>query len=216
MEKKYESDMTPKEKRQFELEKMSSMTLFQKLEYLWTYYKIWLVVLIGVIFVLYLVVTAYQGFRSVDLLSIAVFDSDYTKEEQTKALEEDLLAAIGTGDKYEKVLIDASVTSGEDYTDVMKSSVVAMSGTTDLFVCSRDTYIQYEENEMFFDWEEILGEEYTEYEEYMSEGMLELSASPKWEEYMLTSYEPVYAGVLVNSKNADNVKKFVEFFFEGI
>ncbi|HIR25025.1 MAG TPA: hypothetical protein IAB34_05930, partial [Candidatus Egerieimonas faecigallinarum] len=45
MEKRYESDMTPKEKRELERKKLASMTLGQKIGYLWEYYKIWLLIL---------------------------------------------------------------------------------------------------------------------------------------------------------------------------
>ena len=37
-QKKYESDMTKKEKRQFEKQKLSNKTSKQKIEYLWDYY----------------------------------------------------------------------------------------------------------------------------------------------------------------------------------
>ena len=39
MEKRYESDMTRKEKRQNELKKLKSMTFKQKAAYIWEYYK---------------------------------------------------------------------------------------------------------------------------------------------------------------------------------
>ena len=40
MEKRYESDMTRKEKRQNELKKLKSMTFKQKAAYIWEYYKL--------------------------------------------------------------------------------------------------------------------------------------------------------------------------------
>ena len=38
-QKRYESDMTPKEKRELERKKLKQMTAGQKLEYIWAYYK---------------------------------------------------------------------------------------------------------------------------------------------------------------------------------
>ena len=40
-QKRYESDMTPKEKRELERKKLKQMTAGQKLEYIWAYYKQW-------------------------------------------------------------------------------------------------------------------------------------------------------------------------------
>ena len=40
LDRKYERQMSGKEKRKFEAEKMRQMTLKEKIEYLWMYYKI--------------------------------------------------------------------------------------------------------------------------------------------------------------------------------
>ena len=39
-QKRYESDMTPKEKRELEKKKLKQMTFPQKVEYIWAYYKL--------------------------------------------------------------------------------------------------------------------------------------------------------------------------------
>ena len=46
-QKRYESDMTPKEKRELERKKLKQMTAGQKLEYIWAYYKPHMAVALG-------------------------------------------------------------------------------------------------------------------------------------------------------------------------
>ena len=48
-QKRYESDMTPKEKRELERKKLKQMTAGQKLEYIWAYYKPHMAVALGII-----------------------------------------------------------------------------------------------------------------------------------------------------------------------
>ena len=214
MEVKHESDLTPKEKRQLEFQKLKAMTLGQKIEYLWTYYKVWLVVLLAVILVGSIVATMIQNGMKVELLSIAVVDADLNAQDGVDQMQGDLLSYMGTGDKYETITVDASSRSGEDYTDVTKRMVLIASGTVDLFICNQDTYEEYDEQGGFREWSEILGDDYGQYEQYMTDGVLDLSKSEKWQEYGITYYEPVYAGVLAASDKDENLKQFVEFFFE--
>ncbi|OUP79520.1 hypothetical protein B5F07_21890 [Lachnoclostridium sp. An169] len=214
MEQKHESDLTSKEKRQLEFQKLKSMTFRQKIEYLWTYYKIWLVVLLAVIMVGSIIVTMVQNAMKVELLSIAIVDADMNAQEQIDRMTDDLLDYIGTGDKYETITMDASAGSGDDYTDVTKRMVLLASGTVDLFICNEETYEEYDEQGGFRDWSEILGDDYGQYEQYMTNGVLDLSKSEKWQEYGITFYEPVYAGALAASEKDENLKAFAEFFFE--
>ena len=52
-------------------EKMRGMTLVQKIDYLWTYYKIWLLVpvVIGVVF--YIISTTYRASQENELVSVS-------------------------------------------------------------------------------------------------------------------------------------------------
>ena len=61
LDRKYERQMSGKEKRKFEAEKMRQMTLKEKIEYLWMYYKIIFLIPVIIGVVIYLGVTMYQG-----------------------------------------------------------------------------------------------------------------------------------------------------------
>lgn len=51
-QKRYESDMTPKEKRELEKKKLKQMTFPQKVEYIWAYYKLHMAIALAIILVI--------------------------------------------------------------------------------------------------------------------------------------------------------------------
>ena len=77
MEKRYESDMTRKEKRQNELKKLKSMTFKQKAAYIWEYYKGVFAGIIIACVIISIGVQMFQNSQLKSLLSIAVVDSNY-------------------------------------------------------------------------------------------------------------------------------------------
>ncbi len=213
-EKRYESDLTNKEKRQLEWKKLKTMTWGERIQYLWAYYKIWLAALIAVIFVVWIGVTSWQNSQMVVLLSVAVADTTLDSSEGAEKMEEDLIAYLGTGDSKETISLDTTVQSGDDYTAVIKKTVVMATGSTDVLICGEDMYNEYEEQGAFVSWEEVLGDDYASYESKLVDGKLDLSTSPKWKDYGMTEYEPVYAAVLASSENQANAAKMAEYFLD--
>ena len=216
MEQKHESDMTPNEKRQAEIEKLREMSLGEKAGYLWTYYKIWLLIPVILIIVIWQGIQIYHNAREVELLSIGIADTGLDTTNGQEALESDLLGLLGTGDKYEVITLDTGISSGDDSAAVMKRATVMGAGTMDMLICGEELYEEYEAQGAFADWEEILGEDYRKYEEYFDDGRLDLSKSARWDSYGLVSYEPVYAGALVSSDKTDALRQFAEYFLSDM
>ena len=215
MEKRYESDMTLKEKRQNELKKLKSMTFKQKVGYIWTYYKGVFAGIIIACVIISIGVQMFQNSQLKSLLSIAVVDSNYNHDEQVEALQNDFLAYAGTGDKHEVVDVDTSLLSGDDYNAVVKMTVVMGAGTADMMFCGEETYKKYKQQEAFLSWKEILGDDYSKYEDYMTDdGRLDLEKCPNWEKYNMVYYSPVYAVVMSSSKNLENCIKFLEIMVQ--
>ncbi len=213
MEKRYESDLTPKERRQREYEKIKNLGFKQRIEYFITYYKIVPVMILVAILIIYLVGTMIHNANLVTLLNIALVDASYEPTKTTEELEQTLLEYIGTGDKHERVMVDATASSSEDYTAVMKMTVVMAASETDILVCNKAVRERYQSQEAFLDWKEVLGEEYASYEKYMTDGCLDLSKSEKWKEGGWTIYEPSYACVLASTENLDQIRGFVKYFY---
>ena len=78
-----------------------------------------------------------------------------------------------------------------------------------------ETYKKYKQQEAFLSWKEILGDDYSKYEEYMTDdGRLDLEKCPNWEKYNMVYYSPVYAVVMSSSKNLENCIKFLEMMVQ--
>lgn len=208
--------MTPKEKRQAELEKLRGMSLGEKAGYLWTYYKIWLLVPVILIFVIWQGMQIYHNMQEVELLSVGVVDTNLNTEEGQETFESDLLKLLGTGDENEVIALDTGLSSGDDSASAMKRATVLGAGTLDLMICGEELYDSYDAQGAFADWEEILGEDYGKYESYFVDGRLDLSRSAKWDSYGLVIYEPVYAGALVSSENTEALRQFAEYYLSDV
>lgn len=210
MEKRYESDLTRKEKWQLELKKLKGMGFKDKVIYICTYYKIVFAGILGLIIVISLGMQIYHNSQLVELLSIAIVDAGFEASEKADLLDADLLEYMGTGDKNEIIQLDTTVMSQDEYSAVMKLTVVLGTGSTDILICNDVIYDKYKAQDGFLEWEEILGEDYSEYEQYMTNGMLDLSKCKNWEKYNMVYYEPTYAAVIASTKKPKNCVKFLE------
>lgn len=145
LKKKYESDLTSKEKWQLELQKLKKMNLKQKIIYIFDYYKFVFVWIVIIFIFICLGIQIYQNSKKIELLSVAIVDVRYDKDEESERLKSDLLEYMGSGEKNEEITLDTSAMSGEDYTATIKMTIVMGTGTTDIVICDEDTYNKYEE-----------------------------------------------------------------------
>lgn len=212
MEMKHESDLTPREKRQMEIRKIKSLPFRKKIPYLWTYYKSWLVILLIIIAFAAFIVTVVRNRMTEELISVGIEDTHPDSQLAMDQLEAELLEYMGTGEGLEKVSVDGSFISGDEYTAMTKRMTTIAAGDLDVFICGEDTYQEYKSQNAFREWSEVLGDSYEKYEQYMTDGTLDLSKCPKWQEYGITLYEPVYAIVFAPDEENNKVLDFLEFF----
>lgn len=211
-EEKHESDLTRQEKARMRWELIRSLKGKERFAYLWTYYKSYLVLLAILLAGISLLVTCIRNITTRELLSIAVSDVDPETETGRERLEEDLMELLGSGRGREKVTLDTSLQSGESAAMLMKWSVIIGGESTDLLICDGSVWENYQN--AFKPWEEVLGEQYGNYAEWIDEkGRLDLSSSEIWQEYGLVSYEPVYAAVLLDSEKDQEILAFLEYLF---
>lgn len=210
MTQKYESDLTPKEKRSLEIQKIKSLKGKKKIEYLWTYYRSLLLVLLLIVAVIGTIVTAIQNKQRNPVLSLAVVDANY--EADTAPLEEDLLKYLKASGKHDEVVINTTATSSGN--NVKLAILLSVESNMDAVVCNPDVYNSYQQEGYFFDWKELLGDDYGNYEKYMTNGVIDLSKVPAWKNAEYTLYEPAYLAVLQNSKHTDAVLQFLKYFVE--
>lgn len=218
MEKRYESDMTPKEKRELERKKLASMTLGQKIGYLWEYYKIWLLILAVVIMFISMFVTMYQNSQKISLMGLAVANS--TTLSDTSGVTEDLIEMLGTGDEHETVTVDTSYYFNEDIANtdpniIMKFSTMVAAQSIDVLISSEHVMDYYKDQEMFLMPSEYLSEEQiAALGDRVSEYGVRIDGSSLLEKWDLVAYEPVYFTVIANSPNVENAVKLLEKLVE--
>lgn len=128
MEQKHESDMTSKEKRQAEFRKIRSLKGKARLQYFWMYYKILYFLPFILAGAVWFSLFIYGNMQEKVLLSVAVCDTKGDAEQNTRKMQEDLLAVLGSGDRHETVKLDSSVSSGDDSSSVTKRTVVLGRG----------------------------------------------------------------------------------------
>ena len=111
-ERKDELDLSKKERRLIEKEKLKGMGIGKKLEYIWMYYKPVIFGVIAAIALVFGVRDYYEGLKVKTVLSVAVVDS---RIEDTDSTAEEIKEQLGyEGDKYSRVEINVNMTSNED------------------------------------------------------------------------------------------------------
>jgi hypothetical protein len=215
MDKKYESDLTFKEKRKLELQKIKNLSWQKRMEYLWTYYRYLIIVALAVILVIGTGVTMFQNQQRTQLLSIAIIDANPDKITAIEELKEELLSYLGQKNKQDEVFIDTAATSVDTEENTAKLvMVMSVVSDTDVVVCNQEVYDKFRYESIFVDWKELLGDEYETYETYMTDGIIDLSRMSKWEEGGYTSYSPAYLCVLKKSEHLEKARSFLDYFLE--
>ena len=209
---RYESDMTRKEKREIEKEKLSTMSIGGKLGYIWTYYKGAMAAVLGVILLIVFICQMIENSKYHTILNVSVVDAQ-TMDDQDK-IQDKLQKEFGTENKYDQVTFDTSYMIGDvekaDYNTVMKFTTVIAAKDMDILITTQNVYNHYKEEEMFMDLSTIFTPE--ECERYgISKGtdMLDITNTPWLEKHKWVQYEPVYLTVISNTQNQDKVKEFI-------
>lgn len=210
--KKYETDLTRKEKRQLEAEKLKTMNKSEKIEYIWTYYKLYFFAAVLVIIGLVIAFNSYQESKVKTQVSIAVIDAKGDAVDARDELEKELHTYMCGDDKFKKISLDTAMSSADSYTFNIKLDTLLGTKSLDVIICDEKTYNDLKQKEVFSDWEEVLGESYAKYEPYIIDGNLHIESSEKLKNSEVIPYTPVYLGVVRNSTKIEAAKKTVTYF----
>lgn len=211
MEKKYESDLTRREKWQKQMGTIRKLKGKERLEYLWQYYKIIPAFCLVIVLVVYTVVVMISNSMNDTLLSVVVVDSAKTSDEAAAELQDEILKIIGTGEKHDYVETVLSATSLDTEENIAKLRVsLSTAGEADVVVCGEDVYKEYSAQGAFADMEELLGDSYEDYEEYMTDGQIDLTKCPDSFLSSYADYSPAYLCVLVHSERTENAVELIK------
>lgn len=197
-----------------EIKKIRALHGRKRAEYIWEYYK----AVFGLIMVCMLVTggiwSSVSKAQEKTVLSMVIIDADRGKPEAFNQLErelEDVLTGSGT---KECVTIDTSATTNENPEAVMNMVMkLSVAEDHDAVVLNQAQWQRFEKEGSFAEWEEILGDSYPEYAQYIQGSGLLVSESKKWTAGGYVQYEPSYLCVLDKTERIDAVKGLVKYLF---
>ena len=206
-----ETDLTKKERRQIEKEKLKGMGTGKKLQYIWMYYKVHMLCVILAIGAVCLGINLYQHSKMETVLSIAVVNAGNFSDDK---LEKDILDMLDIDNKYAEVSVAQNLMTdetGEDFDYYARIAYVTeiQSATVDVLVMPKELYEHEKDSGVYADMKELFGDKIFETLGAADEQHLELEGGKAAEEFGL-SYKPVCICVPGNVKNKDNALKWIQ------
>ena len=169
-----------REKRRQERQKIASLHGKKRLQYLWDYYKVWLVFLAIAIVAVNIAVTIVRGLMTKTLLQVSALSADYSATGDQ--MQKDFSSYIGGLKKHEELSFDLSidlhpgaVTQAEQVADV-KLQVQVSSGTLDVVLVPDYAFSYIQQRGMLMSLDDVLSPE--EIETYGKAGDLAYASAP--------------------------------------
>lgn len=190
-------------------EQWKKMTFLQRVEYLWMYYKIWLVIVVSFVGIIWIGILMYRGTHTTVLLNVAVVEGDSQKtEDLTKQFME--YEEISEHDGIVRVKANIPDEDGTTSTQTILTTLFGAEAV-DVLICTEKVYEEYKDQGGFLSMSEVLCEENDSYDEnVMKDGIIFSSDSVLGHEGVV-SYDKIYVIVPVNSKNQKMASQFIRF-----
>ena len=196
-------------------EKMKGMTLIQKIDYLWTYYKIWLLVPIGIGFIIYMGCSIYRAQTENVLVNAVVVGSML---QDTEKVSRDVKNYMGKDGKHDVVTLQTNIPDD----NMGQASTVALSTivgakTVDVIVCPKNVYEHFSGQQAgVIPMDEILGDKFTQYGEIVQENAVVVSDSQFMKDTLGIPYDEVYLFVVANAPHKEGAAQFVQYVLENL
>ena len=138
-------------------ETWGTMTLGQKIEYLWMYYKGWFAGALCLVLVICIGVSMYKGIRTKVLLNAVVIGGNDLKAEW---LEESFAEYADISEKDGVLQIRTNIPDdGGEMTSTTALTTLMGADAIDVLVCPKRVYEDYSAHDGFLDMKELLGAE---------------------------------------------------------
>lgn len=189
--------------------KWGSMTFWQKLEYIWMYYKVWLFVALALVGVIWLGITMYQGIHTKVLLNVVVVEGNSTKADK---LAEEFTEYAGIHKKEGVVRMKTNVPN-EDGTTSSQTVLTTLFGAeaVDVLICTKEVYEEYCDQDGFSSMEEVLKDEERIENNSLTEDALLLSDDSILKGEGIVAYDEIYLTIPVNCQNKEMAKQFIKY-----
>lgn len=215
---KNESDLSKKERRLIEKEKLKGMGLGKKLEYIWMYYK---PAIFGVIAAIALVFAARDYYENAKMNTVLAMSVVNCTANETTTLAQEIKEDLGFGDdKYSRVEIGVNLTTDTDgneldYYAQMAYVTQVQAGSLDVIVMPEALYKTLDEGGAFDDILNIVGEEtWKSFGEQTDTRHLVISDRQLLEK-MGVSYEQACIVIPVNAPNKENAAEWLRNMAES-
>ena len=208
-----ETDLTKKERRRIEKEKLKGMGTGKKLQYIWMYYKVWIFAAIGIVFLAFGIRSWIENARTKTVLSIAVTDSAGSDYE---TVQENLKELLGIDqDPYQKVDITETLVSNENGTQLDTYSQVAFvtkvqAQAFDVVLMPETLCSSFEKEGYFMDLDQLLDQDTLQAAGQKVQENHILVSDQSLKEQFGVKYEPVCVAVLVNAQNTEAALKWLK------
>ena len=208
-EKNHASDLSRKERRLLEKEKLAGMGLGKKLEYIWMYYK---AVIFGVIFLVAAVFIGwdiYQNAQIRNILSVYVVNGGMM---DTQPLQDQAMELLAANEKKESVTVNSSLSTDKegkefDYTSQMVFVTQLQAGTMDVMVMPEALYETLKKEEIFMDLTGLLE---TEIFGALLQGDCLQFEREELKDQIPLGYDSVCVAVLTNAENPENAVEWMK------
>ncbi|MCI8483188.1 MAG: hypothetical protein HFH41_02475 [Lachnospiraceae bacterium] len=219
-QKKHESDMTKKEKRELERAKLASMDGKEKAEYIFAYYKLHIAVLIGMIVFSIGIGVWVDNLQNETILYAAVVNGtelDTAVMEEFRALREDT-------ERRNKYILDTSIVISDqagfaelEYASRMKLKTLVGGETADIYICPEELYQEYSgQDGILIPVEQLMGREFVEsHREICRKDAVQVENSQVLEQYGYQKNGAAYLVVFSYAKHQDAAADFIRFLVDG-
>ena len=216
-ERRFESDMTKKEKRQMNWKRLKSLHGKAKREHIWAYYKVPLFGILAAIIILLFGINWIQTLRYDQILYVGVLNNTSADAE---SLSRDFKAFIGNDNKFDKVDFDTSLSiesqsEAQDTSGQIRFDVYTATALYDAVLVDEINFNKYKELDTFQPVAGILNEENEDYAPLITDGKgLKLEDNAVLNAYGIETQEPLYLMVGSKTKQEENVNALIAFLME--
>ncbi len=204
-------DMTAKEKRLLEKEKLQGMGFKKKMEYFFMYYK-WVPILIIVVIIA--VVGGYRWYEHAKIETVLSVSAVNTKAQDFIEEQEKIRKILGAESKYEQVSVIGNFSTDQtgkdlEYYSQMSFMTQMQAGTLDVVIMPESMYKTESRKGILENMGTVLGEDaYKNFAGYENGDCVIITDKEFIENYGLV-YDEAYVCVLKNSLNQENAAKWI-------
>jgi len=197
---RYESDLTAKEKRKLEWEKIKGMNFKEKVIHVWTYHKLILAAPLITVFLIVTITNIIIQNRYENVLTIAVINGFHLEDSHVRDAR--LKEHLELEHPHSDILVDPNfifMDGALTMESAQKIVVFIAAGQIDILITNEYLFESYAEQEMLLDWGEIFSEDELAQMNLVQRYGIDISEAADINlEYFGIFYEPVFLTVIVN------------------